>query len=113
MKRPATRVLCTVAAALVAAAIAVGCARIVMPHPTAGDATRAGTTLEALEKGRSLYVARCSGCHQPVPPGDVAPTAWPSEVREMSERAHLDGREEDLIIEYLVTLSSRSAAAHH
>jgi mono/diheme cytochrome c family protein len=92
------------------------CARVQMPRPTALDATRGsqrfpGLTVGELEHGRSLYVARCSSCHQPVPPSRIAAQEWPEHVAEMSERAHLDAQERRLVEAYLVTMAEAGAAA--
>jgi cytochrome c5 len=90
---------------------AAACARVVMPRPTTADAVRAesrwpGTSLADLEHGRSLYLNRCTACHQPVSPGAVPPDEWPMHVNEMRERAHLDAEEADVVIRYLVTMAS-------
>ena len=94
------------------AVFAVACARIVMPHPTLLDEQRAGArwpgiTIAELTRGRELYVGRCSVCHQPVLPSQIAAEAWPRHVAEMSERAHLSGEEQRLVVAYVVSMASR------
>jgi mono/diheme cytochrome c family protein len=96
--------------------LAAACARTVMPSATPADADAAsrrwpGTTVADLAAGRELYIARCSGCHQPVPPDHVAPAAWPAHVAEMKERSHLDERQASLVVRYLVTMSERAVVA--
>jgi cytochrome c5 len=96
---------------LVASLVAVACARVQMPRPSDADAARAGqrwpgTTVAELERGRSLYVARCAGCHQPVAPERIPADEWPEHVREMKERAHLSDEEMRLVERYLVTMAS-------
>jgi cytochrome c len=82
-----------------------------MPTATAADAGRAarrwpGTTLADLHRGRELYIARCSSCHQPVAPGSIAARDWPGHVREMQERANLEPGPAELVVRYLVTMSA-------
>ncbi len=92
------------------------CARSTAPIATEADATRAqarwpGMTLEELNAGRDVYVARCSGCHLPPTPNDYAPEAWPSHIAEMRERAHLDDGDEEAIRRYVITMAGRGTAA--
>jgi hypothetical protein len=91
--------------------VAGGCARTTLPVPTPGDAQRAGSSMRDLERGRALYQARCSSCHLPVQPASVPAHEWPAHVHEMSVRAHLDASEEQLVIQYLVTMSDAGAQA--
>jgi mono/diheme cytochrome c family protein len=86
------------------------CARIQMPTPTGADAARAGsrwpgTTVADLDRGRSLYVAHCSSCHQPVAPTRIPANEWPAHLEEMAERAHLSTEEASLVERYLVTMA--------
>lgn len=83
-----------------------------IPRPTDADVLRAATqrpetTLAELERGRSLYMSRCSGCHRPYPPGWLVPAGWPAQVDEMAERAKLGTDHRELILLFLTTLSSR------
>jgi cytochrome c5 len=94
----------------------VACARPTLPAATPADANRAsatwpGTTSADLDRGRSIYVARCSGCHQPVQPTAIPATEWPGHIAEMKERAHLDEHEVTLVERYLVTMSTARASA--
>jgi mono/diheme cytochrome c family protein len=91
----------------------VGCAAA-LPHATAADATRVssafpGTTQPRLEQGRSVYVERCAGCHELREPASEAPLAWPRLVAEMRDEhgVHLTREEEQGIVSYLVSVSSR------
>ena len=88
------------------------CARIQMPTATPQDAQRAsaqwpGTTVSQLNEGRSLYIARCSSCHQPVQPEALDPDEWPEQIDEMKARSKLDDAQATLIERYLVTLSAQ------
>jgi hypothetical protein len=92
---------------LVAAA---SCGGGAIPHPTDANLARArsrwpDTTAASLERGRELYVARCSGCH-PLHPPDTQPAArWAALLDEMAPRAHLDATERDLVLRYLTSAS--------
>jgi mono/diheme cytochrome c family protein len=82
------------------------------PAPTVTDVDRARTdfpdvTLEDLEKGRELYLAKCGACHRLKAPSELAPSAWPHAVADMADEAHLDDDERDAIVRYLVTMSAR------
>ena len=92
-------------------ALVAACAPAI-PAPTTADVARATsqrpqTTLAELEHGRSLYLSRCGGCHQPYAPAHVASTAWPAQVDAMAARARLAPDERELIVLFLVTMSSR------
>lgn len=90
------------------------CARIQMPAVSPADADHAssrwpGTSVDDLNQGRQLYIARCASCHQPVPPADVPAAEWPGHVAEMKERSKLDDHQADLVVRYLVTMSERAS----
>lgn len=100
------------AAAGAALAGAVACAATSAPPPRQADVVRIerqfpGTTLAELEKGRSVYLSRCTSCHAPVAPASIPAQRWPHEVQEMSERARL-GSDEPLVVKYLVAQALRS-----
>lgn len=95
----------------VAVAVATGACRPSAPPVTAARAAWAerqwpSATVHDLEAGRSLYLAKCSGCHRPPAPADHAPADWPGEIAEMRERAHLAPHEVALIERYVVTVAS-------
>jgi len=90
-----------------------GCAAA-LPHATDADAARVnqsfpGASVPRLEQGRTLYVERCAGCHQLREPASEAPLAWPRLVAEMRDEhgVHLTRDEEQGIVAYLVSVSSR------
>lgn len=89
--------------------LAVACARTQLPVANSADAERAGVSIAELSQGRELYVARCSSCHLPVEPTEIAPAHWPGHVAEMKERADLDEHEASLVTRYLVTMAQRHA----
>jgi mono/diheme cytochrome c family protein len=91
----------------------VGCVAA-LPHATEADAARVSTTfpnasVSGLEHGRSLYVARCAGCHELREPASETPLAWPHLVAEMRDEhgVHLTSDEEQGIVAYLVSVSAR------
>lgn len=77
--------------------------------PVAGalDAARAASTVEQLNAGRALYVAKCTGCHSAHPPADFAASEWPAHVADMRTDAKLQPDEEASITRYLVTFARR------
>lgn len=88
------------------------CGVAAVPTPTNTDVARVserypGTTLGELERGRGLYLSRCTSCHAPVEPASIPVERWPEEVSEMSERANL-GADEPLVVKYLVAQSLRA-----
>ena len=90
----------------------VACGAGAAPEPRQADVVRIedqfpGTTLADLERGRSVYLSRCTSCHAPVTPASIPAQRWPHEVQEMSERAHL-GTDEPLVVKYLVAQALRS-----
>ena len=99
------------AAALVAAALIAGGCAAALRQATPEDAVRLapqwpGTTLEDLQRGRSLYVRRCSGCHNVYLPRAFPPAKWPGLVDEMAAKARLGPGERDDMVRFLVAVAS-------
>jgi len=65
-----------------------------------------GTTLEDLQRGRSLYVRRCSGCHTLILPGAHPVEEWPGLVDGMADKARLRPGERDDVVRFLVAVAS-------
>jgi hypothetical protein len=85
-------------------------------HPSPQDAVRLaprwpGTTLEDLERGRRLYVRRCSGCHNLVLPRAHPPEEWPRRVDDMAVKGRLGPGERDDVVRFLVAVASDGASA--
>jgi hypothetical protein len=83
-------------------------------HATPEDALRLapawpGTTVEDLERGRSLYVRRCSGCHNLILPRAFPPGKWPGHVEDMAQKARLGPGERDDVVRFLVAVASDGA----
>ncbi len=76
--------------------------------PTPSDVTE-GTTLDRLQKGRGLYVAKCGSCHTLKLPSEHPPTVWRENLDEMQTRARITDAEKELMFEYLAA-GSKSAA---
>lgn len=88
------------------------CGAAAVPAAAQSDVARLAekypeTTLAELQRGRELYLSRCTSCHAPVDPASIEPERWPRQVGEMSERARL-GDEEPLVVKYLVAQSLRT-----
>jgi mono/diheme cytochrome c family protein len=95
---------------LLAAALAAACAAA-LRHSTPADVTLVspkwpGTTIEDLERGRRLYVRRCSGCHTLILPSAHAPDDWPVLVDAMAAKARLKAAEREDIVRFLTAVSS-------
>ncbi len=93
-----------VAAALLLAAVSCGGGAV--PHPTEAHLARArarwpDTTAASLERGRELYVARCSGCHPLHRPDSQPAGRWAEVLDQMAPRAKLSADERELVLRYL------------
>ncbi|HSD28943.1 MAG TPA: hypothetical protein VLL75_16710 [Vicinamibacteria bacterium] len=104
--RPHRRLATVALAAGLGAACAAGL-RHASPADVALVAARwPGTTVEDLERGRRLYVRRCSGCHNLVLPSAHSPRRWPELVDEMVKEARLRPGERDDVVRFLVAVAS-------
>jgi hypothetical protein len=77
------------------------------PVATVNDAARAHIELADLQRGRTLFVGKCGGCHRVPLPAEHGASEWPGKLDEMSGRAHLDVAQRHLIEQYLVTMAMR------
>jgi len=98
-------------AALTAIAFA-GCATAI-PHLSQQQLSWAqakwpGLDSEALEHGRSLYVNRCSACHEAPGPTDFDPATL---IGEMADRAKLTKEEQQLVIQFVETVRAQGPVA--
>ena len=106
--RPGRRV----AVVLATTALAAACAAA-LRHSTPADVTLVspkwpGTTVDDLERGRRLYVRRCSGCHTLILPSAHAPDDWPVLVDAMAEKARLKPAEREDVVRFLTAVSASS-----
>ncbi|MGE0400084.1 MAG: hypothetical protein AB7T06_25430 [Kofleriaceae bacterium] len=72
-----------------------------LPHATAVDADRANVELAELERGRSIVLKKCGGCHKPPLPTD----AWQPVMADMAARAKLDAEQRRLAEQYLSVMA--------
>jgi hypothetical protein len=84
-----------------------GCGVSSPPVATPLDASRAHVELAELERGRSLLVSKCGGCHRTPLPASYRQDLWPGKLDEMSSRANLDVAQRHLIEAYVVTMAAR------
>ncbi len=103
---PRVRAVALTLGLVVGVAFAAGCGGT-PPAATAMDAARANVELAELERGRSLMLAKCGGCHRAPMPTDHTPADWPHSVGTMAERAKLDATQRHLIEQYLITMATR------
>jgi mono/diheme cytochrome c family protein len=96
---------------IVAVALA-GCGAA-LPEPTATHVARLrvndpSVSLGDLERGRSLYVARCAGCHTLKEPRRFSAEAWVTALEKMEaqEGVKLEASESRDIQRYLVAMST-------
>ena len=97
-----------------ASALAAAACAAALRHPTEADALAVasrypGTTAADLERGRSLYVRRCAGCHTVPLPSVHTPAEWPEVIGEMAGRARLSPPERADIERFLVAVSAGGA----
>lgn len=68
--------------------------------------TSPSATKASLQRGKSLYVSRCSSCHEPWAPETRDAATWSEEVDDMAQRAHLDVEGRQLVLDYLTAFAS-------
>lgn len=98
----------TGAALLVAGSLAAGlggCAGTPLRLPTAEElvpaADRRAADVEALRRGRAVYVTECAACHRLYDPSDYSPAQWREIVARMARRASLPGDQAADLLLYL------------
>ena len=84
------------------------CCSPVVLSPTADDAERGKAryndiTMEQLNKGYDLFLAKCGGCHTLYKPYDYSEEKWREVLPDMCRRAKLDQAQSDLITKYVLT----------
>jgi len=101
---------------LIALAAASGLAAACSTLPSISDAdverarlTQPEATRASLERGKGLYVARCSACHEPWAPATRDVATWAREMVVMAPRARLDGNDRQLVLTYLEAFAERPA----
>ena len=76
------------------------------------DAARAaakypGATLATLNQGKTLYEGNCGKCHGLKSPSAYNEEQWGKHVMRMAPKAKIDKATEDLILQYVVTMSAK------
>jgi hypothetical protein len=104
---PTLRRMATMALAIIVVCIA-ACARRMPPRATPLDAERAHVSVDELDHGRSLLLAKCgSRCHKAPLPTDKVASEWPKALDEMAPRADLNGPDRHAIEQYLLAMAAR------
>jgi cytochrome c5 len=78
------------------------------------DAERAatkfpGATLASLNEGKQHYENNCGTCHGLKSPTSESEAEWRNIVPDMAQKAKVDSKTEDLILQYVITMSMASA----
>jgi hypothetical protein len=58
-------------------------------------------TDEQVEAARTLYIAKCTGCHKFYPPANYSAADWEVWMRKMSRKARLHPEQDALLRAYL------------
>lgn len=66
-----------------------------------------GASLASLQKGKTMYEENCSKCHGLKSPTAYNEEQWGKHVKRMAPKARIDKPTEDLILQYLVTMSGK------
>ncbi len=66
----------------------------------------ADASLGQLEQGRSVYVKRCSGCHNLHLPSERTPDEWAAALDEMAVKGRLDENQKTAVLRYLSAASA-------
>jgi hypothetical protein len=64
-------------------------------------------TPENFERGRNLYLAKCSGCHALVLPQERSADQWPAIVNQMEPLAKISDEERDRILRFILAASEK------
>jgi hypothetical protein len=62
-------------------------------------------TVETMEKGYSLYIGKCGGCHYLHKPSEFNEEKWMKILPEMGKEAKVTQEQYDLILQYVITKS--------
>ena len=61
-----------------------------------------GVETSEIQRGHASYMAKCSQCHDRVPPGKIDPEYWRGIVPHMAANAELSQKEEEELLLYLM-----------
>ena len=62
-------------------------------------------SIEQLNRGCSLYIGKCAGCHFLHTPNEFTEKEWLELLPEMSSKAKLTQEQNDLVMKYVITKS--------
>ena len=84
-----------------------------IPEPTPAqidwaNSTWQNTTAETLQRGRTLYITKCSGCHSVITPTSVSSDKWLEILPGMFKKSKVESAESELIKKYLLTVTKQS-----
>jgi mono/diheme cytochrome c family protein len=91
----------------------VACAAYKPLTPTQSDADRAAKsnpsiTLANLNEGKTIFETKCHKCHSLKKPfNDKSEDELRAALPIMGKRAKLDSRQEDLVLQYLLTMTTK------
>ena len=79
---------------------------------TEADGARAaskypGASLATLQQGNTMYEENCSKCHGLKSPTAYNEEQWGKHVKRMAPKARIDKATEELILQYVVTMSGK------
>ncbi|MDP4130557.1 MAG: hypothetical protein Q8918_12815 [Bacteroidota bacterium] len=79
--------------------------------PSQADADRGsqkfqGYSLSQLDQGKAIYESHCNKCHRYKVPQSRDETKWDMVIPKMAKKAKLNSSEEDLVLKYVVTMST-------
>ncbi len=64
-------------------------------------------TVEELIQGKAHYEKSCGSCHKLYSPTSESALAWKKIVPPMSRKAKIDAKTEDLILKYVISMSTK------
>jgi cytochrome c5 len=96
---------------ILSVAFMIACASTSPMTPAQGDADRAakeipGITLADLNEGQSTFEQKCRKCHTLKKPFRKTDEEIADAIPRMAKRAKLDSRQQELVLNYLVTMST-------
>ncbi|HVY74834.1 MAG TPA: hypothetical protein VG890_08400, partial [Puia sp.] len=68
-----------------------------------------GYTLTDLDQGKAIYQSHCNKCHPYKVPPSRDEAKWDQIIPVMAKKAKLDSTEENLVLKYVVTMSTATA----
>jgi cytochrome c5 len=94
--------------------VLMACAAYKPLAPTQSDADRAaksnpGITLDNLNEGKAIFEDKCHKCHSLKKPfNNKSEDELKAALPIMAKRAKLDSHQEDLVLQYLLTMTTKS-----